>query len=138
MPADNHAHLTAAARRRASDARKRARQALRHLDQAGAPVTFVAVADAADVSRALLYRDPDLRAEIQRLRARQPLPARPPAAQRASEASLRQRLQALLADVRTLRAENQQLRDRIAVLLGEQRAAATSTRTPSLSIGPCT
>jgi hypothetical protein len=138
MPADNRAHLAAASQRRASDARKRARSALRRLDQDGIPVTFVAVANAAKVSRALLYRDPDLRAEVELLRTtRRSGPPRLPATQRATEASLRQRLQAVLDDVRNLRAENHKLRGQIAVILGEQRTAAVSTPAPRRSIGPC-
>ena len=126
MPADRHI-LAEAARRRAREARKRPKSALRGLDREGLPVTFVAVAAAAGVSRTLLYRDPDLRAEVQRLRTIHSTPTQLPAAQRATDASLKQRIETLLDDVRTLRAENRKLRDKIAALFGEQRAA-TSTK----------
>ena len=138
MPADNRAPLADATRHRAETTRQRAQAALRRLDRDGTPVTFAAVAAAADVSRSLLYRDPDLRAEIDRLRTRALLGmTRPPAAERSSDPSLRQRLAAALEDNRTLRDENHQLRDQIAVLLGEQRAATTPTRPRARTIGPC-
>jgi Family of unknown function (DUF6262) len=138
MTADNHAHLVAAAKRRSTDTHQRARAALRRLDQTDAPITFAAVADAANVSRSWLYRQPDLRHEIERLRTAQPKSVRStvPAAQRASQASLQQRLETALDASRVLRQENQKLRDHLAVLLGEQRAAAA--RHPSTrSVGPC-
>ncbi len=50
MRADNSAHIVAAARRRATDARSRAVTALRRLDADGKPVTFSTVASAARVS----------------------------------------------------------------------------------------
>ena len=61
-------HLAAATRRRAETTRARAHQALRRLDHDGAPITYTAVARAAGVSRALLYRDPELRETIDKLR----------------------------------------------------------------------
>lgn len=54
---------------RADDSSERARSAPRRLDRDSVPVTVVAVARAAAVSRALLYRDPDLGVEIERLRS---------------------------------------------------------------------
>ncbi len=71
--------LATATRQRAETTRARARQALRRLDRDGHPITFAAVADAAGVSRSLLYRDPPLRAEIEALRTETPAgPNRPP------------------------------------------------------------
>lgn len=139
MPADDHQPLAAATQHRVETTRLRARTTLRQLDQDGIPITFAAVATAAGVSRSLLYRDPDLRAEIERLRTRDPqAPIRRPAAERASDASLAQRLTAALDDNRRLRDENHQLRHQIAVLLGERRAANTpTTRPPTHTIGPC-
>ncbi len=137
MPADNRAALTAATRARATTARERTRSALRRLDHDGTPITFAAVASAAGVSRSLLYRDPNLRHEIDRLRARDPLGSiRPPAAEQASDASLQQRLATALQDNHTLRDDNRKLRDQIAALLGQQRAAAP-TQPRSRTIGPC-
>ena len=138
MPADNRAALTAATRDRAITVRERARTALRRLDRDGIPITFAAVASAAGVSRSLLYRDPDLRNEIDRLRTRDPLgTVRPPTAEQTSDASLQQRLATALEDNHTLRDDNRKLRDQIAVLLGQQRAATIPTQPRSPTIGPC-
>lgn len=115
-------HLTLATRRRVEQTRARARKAIRRLDRAGAPITYTAVARAAGVSRALLYRDTELRQTISRLRGRPTTTARPPAAQRMSQASRDELLATLRSEVRTLRQENQALRARLAGVLGEQRA----------------
>lgn len=138
MLADNRAALAAATRQRAHDTRERARAALRRLDQAGTPVTFTAVATEAQVSRSLLYRDCELRAEIDRLRPRALLgPLRPPAAERTTDASLQQRLDTALDDNRELRRQNQLLHDQLAVLLGQQRNETASAPHATRSIGPC-
>ncbi len=126
MPPDNSAHLVASARQRHELARAKTIKALRELDTAGAPVTFDSVARAANVSRSWLYTQPDLRAEIERLRAldrRALSPAAAPARQRGTEASLAQRLEIALARNRDLAAENRKLRDQLAHALGQLRAA---------------
>lgn len=137
MPADNRAALVAATQQRANHTRARA--AIRQLDHQGLTVTFTAVAAAAKTSRSLLYRDADIRAEIQRLRTgtRSDI-SRVPVAQRTSDTSLQQRLVTLLDDNHALREESRKLRDHIAVVLGEQRAATTpSGRRRAPTIGPC-
>jgi hypothetical protein len=152
MRADNTHHVVAAARRRALETRQRAIAALRQLHAAGQPVSFETVARAARVSRSWLYGQQDLRAEIGRLRALSGnAPASPsvPARQRASEASLRRRLEAANQQLSRLREENRQLRERLAWTLGELRATGnhhqashrqtdkhTSTA-GSQTIGPC-
>jgi hypothetical protein len=87
MRADNSRDIMAAARRRAAATSTRAVTALHRMDKAGLPITFDALAKQARVSRSWLYNQPDLRAEIERLRARRtpPAPGRPvPDRQRAS------------------------------------------------------
>ena len=69
MAADRSAPLAAAAQRKREQATARARSALRELDQRGESVTFQNVARRAGVSRQWLYQQPNLRAEIERLRA---------------------------------------------------------------------
>jgi uncharacterized protein DUF6262 len=147
MRADNTHHIVTAARQRASATRRRATSALRRMDNAGQPISFDAVAREAKVSRSWLYNQPDLRAEIERLRttrssasAEQRLPDR----QRASDASLRQRLEIMAERNRLLENEVRQLRDALAVALGERRAAevlggpADTPRNKSRAIiGPC-
>ena len=122
MRADNTAHLLAAARARSHAAQQRATDALRRLDKAGAPITFGAVAAEAGVSRSWLYRQPGLRAEIERLRPdnrhNQPLL---PAALRATEESLHAQRQALQAEIDRLTEENRRLARQAELLLGERR-----------------
>jgi hypothetical protein len=126
--ADNSHHVIAAARQRAAATRKRAVAALRRMDKAGLPITFDGVAKQAKVSRSWLYAQADLRAEVERLRARRE-PASPsrsvPDRQRASDASLLRRLESATERIRQLDAENRQLREALAVALGEQRAGIT-------------
>jgi len=47
------------------------------------------------------------------------------------------RIETLLDTNRALRAENDKLRQQIAAMLGQQRAAVASTTFPAGSIGPC-
>ena len=139
MRADNTTHLATAARRRHELARAKTVRALRELDQAGSPVTFPIVAQHAGVSRSWLYTQPDITAEIHRLRtlAHQTHTARIPAQQRGSDASLRQRLHVA-----------QQRNRQLAQALGQLRAAGLpapaepATKPPpahrrSITIGPC-
>lgn len=124
MQADNSGKLAAAARARHELARSKTIRTLRELDKAGTPVTFEAVARHAGVSRAFLYTQADLRAEIERLRTatrRAPVPAIP-TSQRASDASLLARLQAATERVSRLTDENTRLRRQLTHALGDQRA----------------
>ena len=102
---------------------QRARGAIEHLDRAGQPITFTAVARAARVSRGWLYNQPDLRDAIIRLRrdvaAAEHLTM--PAAQRASTESHRQRLDSARDEITRLRADNAALRRQLARSLGQQR-----------------
>lgn len=119
-------HLDTATRRRSQDTRARAREAIRELDRNGDAVNYVTVARAANVSRSLLYRDATLRQEIDRLRAPDHSPApRRPAAQRMSAASREERVTCLQDEIRALRSENRALRERLATVLGEDRANHT-------------
>ncbi len=129
MRADNSRHIIDAAQRRSEHARSKAIQAIRSLDAAGGLVTFGTVARQAGVSRSWLYAQPDLRTEVERLRAahrrspQSPVPAR----QRASDASLLRRLEAANDRTRKLSEENRQLREQLARALGEQRVANIRT-----------
>ena len=123
--------LAAAAQRKHTSAVERARAALVALDDLGAEITFQSVAAHAGVSRQWLYKIPELRAEIEKLRARRNGPGPVPAAQRASDASLRQRNVMLLEENKRLRRENQELKHELANLLGERRAHPLGAREPS-------
>jgi len=146
MRADNSHHIVEAARRRSEYTRAKAIQAIRSLDAAGQPVTFEVVANRAGVSRSWLYAQPDLRAEVERLRAtHRRAPASPvPERQRSSDASLLRRLEAADNRIRRLTEDNKRLREQLALALGEHRATSRA-RPPrpgagdskSVTIGPC-
>jgi len=123
MRADNTAHLLAAARARHHETRRRATDAIRRLDRAGEAITFGAVAGEGHVSRSWLYRQPDLRAEIERLRP-DPKLSRPllPAGLRASQESQRAQRQTLQAEIDRLTEENRLLARQAELLLGQRRA----------------
>ena len=127
MPSE-HAHLAVAAQLKSESAVARARKGLRVLHDAGADITFAAVADHAGVSRQWLYKNKDLRAEIEKLRGRQVGARRVPAAQRASDASLRQRSALLGEENKRLRREVLELKDELARLHGERRVIAIGNR----------
>ena len=112
----------AAARQRSDQTRQRATQALQRLHATGQPITFAHVARTANVSRSWLYRQPDLRAEINRLRRVATTQAVPiPPAERGSTESLQQRLNAALDEITRLKADNHHLREHLAQHLGHQR-----------------
>jgi hypothetical protein len=123
MTAGNRASLAASGQQRSRHTHDRAVNALRRLDATGQNVTFTNVAQAAGISRSWLYRQPDLRSEIDRLRSTSGGgERRVPSAQRASDDSLRRRLEATLDEIRRLKTENEQLRERVAQQFGQQRA----------------
>ena len=135
MRPDNTAPIIAAARHRHELTRARAIQAIRELDHAGSLVTFAGVAGQAGISRSWLYSQPDIRAEITRLRdaTSRSGPAPIPASQRASDASLLRRLEAahaertrLLEERTRLREENARLKATIRTLMAPSRCQGRS------------
>ena len=130
MRPDNTAHLLAATRRRQEQTRSKAIRALRELARSAGPVTFEAVAHRAGISRSWLYTQPDIRDQIEQLRATtHRSPGRPlPASQRASTQSLLVRLEAAMARNKKLAAENRQLRHQLALALGDQRSTLARPR----------
>jgi hypothetical protein len=126
MPPENPPPLAVAAARKRDRALERARSALGELETRDEPISFQAVARRADVSRQWLYTQPALRTEIEQLRDRTPATADGvPARQRATDASLRQRIDDLRAENRRLREENQNFRAELALIYGQQRDART-------------
>ena len=120
--------LSEAAARRHELTRAKAIQALRELDRAGTPVTFAAIATAAAISRSWLYTQPDISDQIRRLRGKTDGAGSAdaiPAAQRATDASLRARLTAALDRNKQLADDNARLRRQLARALGEQRSSRT-------------
>ena len=122
--------LTQAAASRHRRAVERAERALRDLDTEGAAVSFQSVARRAGVSRQWLYTQPALRAKIEQLRDRRPARANGvPTRQRATEASLRQRIETLRAENQRLRQENANLKTELAIAYGRQRSRSTGDST---------
>ena len=122
--------LSEAAARRHELTRSRAVQALRELDRAGTPVTFAGVAKSAGISRSWLYTQPDISSQIRRLRQETTAAGSAggvPAAQRATDASLRARLATALDRNKQLADENARLRRQLARALGNQRSPRTRT-----------
>jgi hypothetical protein len=145
MRADNSAYVVAAAQRRAQETRDRALAALRRMDATGKPINFDTVAREAGVSRSWLYTQDQLRAEIERLRERRRTTnptSKAPGRHRASDASLLRRLEAATVRIRRLEGENQELRQALALALGERRCSdilgrKVPERGRSGIIGPC-
>ena len=107
---------------RVTETRRRAEEAIRKLDRQGWPVTFASVAGAASVSRSWLYREPDIRAQIDRLRARRGDGATH-SVQRASADSIKRQREALIDELNILKEENRRLREEVARAYGQQRAS---------------
>jgi hypothetical protein len=127
--ADRGAGIRAAAARKHDRASARAAAAIRELDRHTEEVTFQSVARHAGVSRQWLYRQPALRADIERLRDQRKQPSRQvPSAQRASDASLRQHVQTLREDNRRLREENANLKEELAIAYGHHREHGHASR----------
>jgi hypothetical protein len=128
MRADNTIHLKTAQRRH-EHTRAKAIAAMHELDQAGTVLTFESVARHAGISRSWIYTQTDIKDEIHRLRTQQRhgLSAPIPSPQRASDPSLRRRLEIATTRNRELADENQRLRRQLAQALGQVRDFGQST-----------
>lgn len=128
MNTESATTLAQSTKQRAREAEERTQQALRDMNKDGAAITFAAVAKRARVSRAFLYANVDLRSEIDRLRELTAgAPSSVPATERATEQSLRARLDAALADNKRLRGELQAMRDELALAHGRARELEAET-----------
>jgi hypothetical protein len=128
MAADQARRLAEHARARHEETLQRAQATLADLARNGAPVTVACLAAEAGVSRAWIYTQPGLRDQVGQTQRGHP-PGTPPARQaanRASDESLRRRLELAHQKIVQLRAENQQLRRDLAVAHGQLRAAEAS------------
>lgn len=103
----------------------KATAALHTLARTGDPVTFGRLARTAGISRSWLYRQPELRRQIEQLRqSAHSTPSRPQASRRASDDSNRQKLALYRAELARLQDENRSLREQLARKLGADRAAS--------------
>lgn len=122
MPPERAHPLAAAAARKSKRTLELACSALRDLEARGEAISFQAVARQAGISRQWLYGQPEMRAEIERLRVIQrDSPASVPAGERSTKASLRARLQTVLDENRRLREETAQLKHELALAYGQRR-----------------
>lgn len=128
MPADRAARLAEHARARHEHAMQRACAALAAIARDGEPVTVSRLAAEAAVSRSWIYTQPALRDQIDKLRHTPGTdPHRHQPSSRASDNSLRHRLELAHQKITQLRAENQQLRRDLASAHGQIRAATART-----------
>ena len=137
--------LAAAAKAKSQAKTKAAEKAIRTLVKRGESITFQAVQREANVSHAFLYKHPDLRGRIERLRAQaRPVPAPTPPADEQSTLVLaltgqitrlkkqhREEVQALRDALEQAHGENLDLRRELARRGGD--ASVPQART----IGPC-
>ncbi|MBV8993864.1 MAG: hypothetical protein JO287_09220 [Pseudonocardiales bacterium] len=132
MPAERTARLAQHAQARHEQTVQRAQAALSAMARDGDPVTVANLAAKAAVSRAWIYTQPGLRDQIEQIRqdtTRCGSPCRQPGS-RASEDSLRRRLELAHQRISQLRAENQQLRRDLAIAHGHLRTAASGGTRP--------
>lgn len=134
------AALKGAAERKRQDALERTNQAITRLVREGRKITFAAVAEAAEVSVAYLYKYDDLKERINHLKAQQEKTSKPVQSQPASDKSkqviitqLRERIKKLEAENRGLRDQNEAIYGRFCQLQGvQQQVEALSAQNASL------
>jgi TolA-binding protein len=105
---------------------QRASETLTALAEGGGPVSIAALATRAGVSRSWIYTQPELRDRIEQLQqSSSRIRRRTDGVHRASDKSLRRRLDLAHQRITQLSKENQQLREALAHAHGQLRAAAT-------------
>jgi Family of unknown function (DUF6262) len=124
MPADPAHRLAQHARQRHERTIQRAHEELATLADSGDPITIARLATQAGVSRSWIYTQPELRERIEQLQKAAPGGRGVDSAHRASDESLRRRLNLAHQQITQLRNENQQLRDALARAHGQLRAQA--------------
>jgi len=124
------AALKGAAERKRQDALKRTNQAIKKLVESGQKITFAAVAEAAGVSVAYLYKYDDLKERIAHLKAQHDGKLKSIKPQAASDKSkqviiiqLRERIKKLEAKNQGLRQQNEAIYGRLCQLQGVQEQA---------------
>ncbi|MGH3970291.1 MAG: DUF6262 family protein [Mycobacterium sp.] len=129
MPADHAHHLAQHARQRHECTLQRASETLTALAEGGGPVSIAALATRAGVSRSWIYTQPELRDRIEQLQqSSSRISRRTDGTHRASDESLRRRLDLAHQRITQLRKENHQLREAVAHAHGQLRAAGTPAR----------
>jgi hypothetical protein len=116
---DRAATLRQAAAAKRAGAVARAETGIRTLTKTGQPVTFRAVAAAGGVSVDFLYRHPELRARIERLRGQQPASAGQALAHNSSNGAASSVVATLTARLAELRRELAETKAQLAAAHGE-------------------
>lgn len=111
--------IKAAAQKKREQAFVRAEEAIKKLLREKQPINFESVAEAAVVTRAWLYRQPELRRRIEILREQQTPKKQLPPSLRASDASKNARITELMNQNKKLRAENYRLNKQLEDTYGQ-------------------
>lgn len=119
MRADNSKHLQVAAASRQAQTRRRAFETLARVASDNQSVTVAGFARQAGVSRAWVYSQPEVLAQLKEVTEARPTSSS--MGQPASDASLRRRLEVAHARNKALEIQVRELRTELSVLLGERR-----------------
>lgn len=132
MPADQRHRLAEHARHRHQQTLDRAQRVLTELADTGQRVTATRLAGLAGVSRSWIYTQPELLDQLRQLDQHRTATAHArQLGTHASDNSLRRRLAVAHERITTLQTENKQLRDALAHVHGQLRAARQhATTTP--------
>lgn len=107
------------AKKKRQEAIARTDEAIQQLIRERRPINFKTVAEAADVSTAWLYKEPEIKTRIEKLRAQGTCKEKSvPAGQKASDASKNAQYQALKQRLQRVEAENRGLREHMEAIHG--------------------
>lgn len=120
----NTSGIKAAAQRKREATFTKTEDAIKKLIKEKKAINFESVAEAAGVTRAWLYRQPDLRARIETLREQQSPSKELPIALRASDASKTALIAELRRQNKELRVENQKLKRELEDAYGQASGLA--------------
>lgn len=111
--------LQESAKRKRNQALEKVELGLKQLVKEKRPINFNTVAEASGVSKAWLYKEPDVRQRIEHLRSQAGSRQKTPPKHRASDESLKALIQTLKARIKRLEEENRDLRQQNQVAYGQ-------------------
>lgn len=111
--------LQESAKRKRDQALEKVEAGIKKLVKEQRPINFNTVAEASDVSKAWLYKQPEVRQRIEHLRSQAGSRQKTPPKHRASDESLKAIIQTLKARVKRLEEENRDLRQQNQVAYGQ-------------------
>lgn len=111
--------LQESAKRKREQALEKVEVGIKKLIKEQRPINFNTVAEASDVSKAWLYKQPEVRQRIEHLRSQVGSRQKTPPKNRASDESLKAIIQTLKARVKRLEEENRDLRQQNQVAYGQ-------------------